>query len=334
MNTLGLNTTNYAMAPIDFAKEYGLDYIQQGDLYIMYSKEYIIEAFSALRERFACLDTEGMRAFRGSKADLSAKIDKAETIALDLVDNHLEEVFPYVPLTRQAKFSKNKSVLLYAFEIVATYNQDYFSQNEICLRLDPVEYISKKPGDAYSKYYDNILILELNDNCVFSKKRPSNMFDEKGWHGIETKKESYIKQPNLKVGSSYLDAKDTEYLFLGYAAVSATSVSKTGGLYLRLTDKFKEQIASFSTLYDFISAYIKEKQIQNRAKSEDGTDLEWKDGLNETNSKKFLTLANTFFDDEHIGYDEPLMFEFRYPDYNSRNNTVLSSMIKIEFCDK
>lgn len=346
MYSTALNLMDEYMSPVDFAKKYHLSYIhdKENDLYIMYSREDILEGFKLLRSNLKAFDDEDMKAFKGTKADLSAKIDKAETISIDLIDNHIEEIFSYVPLTKNKKFSLNKSVLLYAFDIKATFNQDYFSQSEVCLRLDPISYHRSTPNVLSSfYYYDNMLILEINDDCSYtSKKRPENMFDDKGWHKVETKKLSYLKQTELKVGSSYLDAKDSEYLFVGYCTIYTPKLKpdapnlryNSSALYIRLTDKLKKQIASASTMYDFVKGFMKERHDKACAKSEYGVSTSWCDGFNETDSKKFHTLSNTFFDSDHIGYDKPMPYEFKDFDYSSSDMSVITKTIDITFGEK
>lgn len=336
-------------------KQSGFDYVydETRDLYILYKKEHLLtdkgahlypygcnEVFACgtsftdavrhasiteLRDTFQNMKPEDAEGFIANPANIDKKrqefldkINTGETIIRNLLEQ-LPMLFDYLPLTKQNKFAKNASILLYAFDIKSVYFDVYAYQEEICLRLEPVyNSIGKNSyDDDYGEFYDNVKMLCINTSCHFQrKKRPDNIVDLDGFHQAGPTRLSYLKSDDLKIGSSYIDAKGYEYLYLGGLNENVVGKQSKQDIhcyeiaFLKIRPGILKEIEKADTLQEFMQNRV--NRILEKNKKDDG-ERDWYEGLNMTRSKKFVSHANTYFDDEHIGYDKPVLFTWWHP---------------------
>lgn len=231
-----------------------------------------------------------------------------------------EDIFDYLPYTKQGKFSKSASINLYIPNISSTYSGNYFSQSEISLQLIPLA-MPKNSGNLFEEIHSNeICVLEINEYASFtSRKKPENIIDENGNYKKLTpvKRNTYLKQQDITIGTSYIDAKGSEYLYIGniiediYFENERNGVPYSGqnkkqyeGLYLRITPKIKKDLNNYSYLGDFLYDRFNKILLKEA--------FDWWKGLNMTTSKKFVKLENVYFDNSHNKIPNNKL-EFAYP---------------------
>lgn len=220
----------------------------------------------------------------------------------------IETLFDYLPYTKSGKFARNKHIYLYIPNIKFTAYDDYFSQKEIALQLAPVMYgyIDREKGYETANM-DNVVVLQLSTNACFAgRATPETVIKDDGsFQSIEKKSIDYLKYKDLTKGVSYTDEKGSEYLYLGRVIIHRTpegytlpGISRlfeatswderinklTPPLYIRVTEKVKKELRSYSKLEDFLlDRFLKAEY------------LGLLHGFNQTESKKFVAQNTVYF---------------------------------------
>ena len=217
----------------------------------------------------------------------------------------LDELFPLLPLTKAGKFHKTAATNLYIPGIKYTVNEDYFSQSEVSLQIAAYRWLD---DDTFNwEVCPEIGILRINPDASFvGRKTPPNLIDEKGnitAPAEPPKKNKYLKQEVLVPGTSYLDPKGTEYMYLGRLREHCVEdsvdwngnprhfdmvLNLTDPLYLRMTQKAKKEVAVCATLQEYL-----------QKRFEAAEDERLFTGLKETVSKKFVDEGTVYFDADH-----------------------------------
>jgi hypothetical protein len=259
---------------------------------------------------------------------------------------NLKEIFDSLPLTKSNKFPLNKDTVLYRPNIkdtISTAHSDYFSQTEVVLLLTTYtmyrvsnnpDIIRKAIGNSLDKKSFKDLLDELegriaqivlSDNKSLYNRvgKVENIVDEKGYfhRPEETKRKTYIKEA-LTPGTSYLDAKGVEWLYLGYVNYKQTfpivkRVRYTDAnqrmqykyedifdgsenvyiaeneSYIKVTDKLKKSIASGKNLCDIL------EELARKSISKGDPAIR-----SLSTSKKMVSICNTYFNQSSIGLDK------------------------------
>lgn len=204
-------------------------------------------------------------------------VNKLCQVAEDIISKYPEQdIFSYLPLTKSGDFAKGKSILLMDTKITNTFNQDYFSQQRLQLRL--VRTFATEGDWLKDVSINNVLALEVSEYGSSSKTPP--VFDADGVpHVVEQKRAKYLKDDEIKAGAVYAEAKGTEYFYMGYYSVTIARFRENEKdeamkhlnekeivdiaqvpmhLYVRLTKKVKARVQNSLSLQDFIDSYILE----------------------------------------------------------------------------
>lgn len=267
------------------------------------------------------------------------RIDKLEKVITSIIHSkNPEKIFDYLPYTKQGKFSKTGNINLYIPNIKSTFSGEYFSQTEIALQLIPLEMPKPNGNCLESIHSGDICFLEINDRASFtSKKRPENIIDEDGNYKKVNKpsRNSYLKQDEIEVGTSYIDAKGSEYLYIGeikengkYEGIdcdgnpySGSIREKYEGLYLRVTSKISKELENCTSFEDFLYDRFYDSFIKN--------EMNFQLCLNRTTTKKFVKKGTVYFDNEHNKISNKLLFEFPKGTIKDFPNSSYSIKLKI-----
>ena len=266
------------------------------------------------------------------------RINKLEKVIKSIIySSNPEEIFDYLPYTKQGKFSKTGNINLYIPNIKSTFSGEYFSQTEIALQLIPLE-ISKNKGTFFeSTRLGDICFLEINDRASFTnKKKPENIIDEDGNYKKVNKpsRNSYLKQNELEVGTSYIDAKGSEYLYIGsfkengeYFEIDCDGNPYKGitsnefeFVYLRVTSKISKELSNYTNFEDFLYDRFNKSFLKNP--------FNCYNGLNITASKKFVKKGTIYFDNEHNKIQE---LNFNYPSGTYKDEPDLNLFVNLKF---
>lgn len=292
----------------------GFKCIENKGLYIIYNKKSLftpctisstdfVESSTSIQElkgQFILNPDEKQKDCNCTNGEALKRIKNLENVIKHIINaEHPEEIFKHLPYTKQGKFSKNGNISLYIPDIKSTYNGDYFSQTEIALQLVPLElcynFISQEKSAE-------ICTLEINPYASFTAKRPKNIIDETGRYTNYTKpkRNTYLKQTDIKAGCSYIDAKGTEFLCLGTinsifdynldhmgCPISHKLDETCENLYLKVTAKLKADLTKYDSLSDFLKYRFNTILLK--------TPYNWLRGLNMSKSKKFVKLGSEYF---------------------------------------
>lgn len=159
-----------------------------------------------------------------TKADFEEAVNRLYNLAIDIMDENLNiDIWEYLPYTKEGKFHKSNSVLIATSGIKNVWNGDYFSLEILDLRFIP--YAEEKNHRNF-KTWDEYLKATKPDGtklklCLGWSSSPSKnevpIFDGNNVpKKVEKKRNTYLKEENLKPGNIYIDKNDIKYLYLGY----------------------------------------------------------------------------------------------------------------------
>ena len=267
------------------------------------------------------------------------RIDKLEKVIKSIIySSNPEKIFDYLPYTKQGKFSKTGNINLYIPNIKSTFSGVYFSQTEIALQLIPLT-MPKNDGKIFESIHsEDICFLEINSRASFAnKKRPENIIDENGNYKKVNKpsRNTYLKQSELEFGTSYIDAKGSEYLYIGeiqengkYFGINCWGDTYTGTMknhlkfvYLRVTSKISKELRNYTNFEDFLYNRFNDNFLKNQ--------LSYCKGLNITTSKKFIKKGVIYFDNNHNKIPNEL--KFIYPKGTYKNEPDFNFFMKLKF---
>ena len=291
-----------------------------------------------LRECFSGNPNEKQEDCNCNNQEALNRIDKLEKVIKSIIySSNPEKIFDYLPYTKQGKFSKTGNINLYIPNIKSTFSGDYFSQTEIALQLIPLE-MPKPNGNWFESIHSgDICFLEINTRASFTnKKRPENIIDEDGNYKKVNKpsRNTYLKQNDLEGGTSYIDAKGSEYLYIGeiqengkYFGIDCRGNTYTGTMknhlkfvYLRVTSKISKELSNYTNFEDFLYDRFNDSFLKNR--------LSYYKGLNITTSKKFVKKGTIYFDNQHNKIPNGL--NFIYPKGTYKNEPDFNFFMKLK----
>jgi len=259
----------------------------------------VAKSISTSEEKvYNCTDTQYIEAVNGL-CYLAERIIKDYTDKLD--------IFDYIPLTKQGKFPKNQTILLADTKIANVVNGGYYvAKYKLQLRL--VEAYSSTEDFINKTCIENTLALEIDLYQKESKTLP--VFNSDGIPSkTERARNTYLKDDEIKAGSSYIDAKGTEYLYLGKLRLTGGILKDNesadnldtrklcpGHVYTKMTKQLKKlleqsQSNSLTELVDKIAiAYTNADNMWCETSK-----ISWRE-----NPRKFTQLVTTYVQDEPI----------------------------------
>jgi hypothetical protein len=273
-------------------------------------------SLSDLRKLFSGHGNEVQEGCNCKNAEALKRIDTLEVVISHLLNMpNAEQLFELLPYNKTGKLAKNKVVTLYLPKIKSVCNTyEYASQTEVALQLRPLEVEPTKAYQYKRDKLEGVLVLEINGSASFATNKPENLIDDTGVLKAQPEnytRHKYLKQNELKVGTSYTDSKGSEYLYLGairekysYTELSTMRVTRSNDgimkyIYLRITSGVKKEILRYNSLYDYLSArFTKNYCDKNNI-------LNWNKGCNYTESKKFVSI-NTVYANESDLLNRPI----------------------------
>lgn len=226
------------------------------------------------------------------------EIHKLEQIIQDLLQpEKLDKIFDYLPYTKSGKFHRKQHIDLYITNLKETVNQDYFRQTQIALQIIPAAaYFIQNDGMIGERGLDDFAYIAINTQASYTNKaQVEPIIDENGNFRKPAKRSrsQYLPQESLVPGTSYLDNKNSEYLYLGcldiqyelnFGSCTIRKNIKPGPYYLRITPSTKKRIQQAIDLTGLLIDHFQ------RSKSEVITS-----GLNRTVTKRFTSVGTTYF---------------------------------------
>lgn len=307
-------------------------------VYIVYNEKKLYNDIENLKGLYGGKPEDTIEGSNCDNATAIARLDNLKQVVKHIANlRNTDELFDSLTYTKAGKFPKNKKITLYLPDLKSTFSGEYFSQMEIALQLVPIEIM---PTDTFSFNWDqvdDIRYIEVTDRASFTNtKRPENIINVDGTlhKAAPTKRNTYLKQDELQVGSSYTDAKGSEYLYLGIinSEYQCSDVRKCDGstysnggwgqvkyAYLRVTKGVKKELEKSKSLYDFLYKRFEGKLLK--------TCWYWDEGLNNTESKKFTEL-NTVYFDEAASELKDMAFNFEKGTWNDYPNLKIYHNIK------
>lgn len=313
-------------------------YDNKRKLYIFFNKSMLTDEILQLRNEYGGAANEKNEDANCTNREAMSRIDDLEKVVNFITTSPAKEnIFEYIPYTKAQKFSKTGSINLFIPNLKSTYSGDYFSQTEVSLQLTPVEILAYTSEGFKSFKLDDVCTIEINTSASFtSKKTPANIIsaDCKFTGAIPPARNKYLKQKELIPGSSYIDSKGSEYLYIGSAGSVyhykdedengkhewSHSDPESDGVYLRVTANVKKKLARHTEFKDF----LRERFNEQFAKTND-----WHTGLNFTTSKKFVSLGNIYFDSDHNKTKDDFVFEKSKGSVPGRPNFESKMIVKI-----
>ena len=320
------------------------------NLYILYNKHFLLYntnnfsedvSINKLRTWYQGNPKEKIEGSNCTNEDALKRIDILEKIVKYIINSsNKDDIFNYLPYTKTNKFSKSGAINLFIPNIKSTYSGDYFSQTEIALQLRPLEIMPSKGFSFSGVKFNEICTLEINPRASFiNKKTPENIIDENcNFQIINTSlRNKYLKQQDLVPGCSYIDAKGSEYLYIGIASYHTcceymdnnNNISRNNYsgknikyLYLRVTSNVKKKLLKYTNFSDFLNNRFDEVLKKEL--------FDWDKGLNITESKKFVSLDTIYFDSQHnktndaFVYQKPKGSIKEYPDMSMDINIKIN----------
>lgn len=270
------------------------------------------------------IDSEDGITYKCTSKDYTDATNKLCELAQDIIDKYPElDIFKYIPLTKDGNFAKGQSILLADSGITNTWNQDYFAQKKLQLRL--VKSYSSEMDWIKDKPIENTLALEIDEFNAGGKTEP--VFDKDGIpHEVVKTRAKYLKDNEIKAGCVYAEQKGTEYLYLGYYSIME-SYEKTekrqqtlekfssneikyawqipAHYYIRLTKKIRKMAEEHPNLQDFLDYYY---SINN------DKDKYLTDGMSvRENPRKFVEQTDTLFNNTDVS--DHILYGKEKPDY-------------------
>lgn len=312
---------------LDKLKSVGFEIVKhpERDLYIVYNERELfrvggrysgIWSIGYLKDEFSGPPQEKHKGCNITNQEALTRISKLESALKELLKpGKLEELFPVLPLTKAGKFHKSAAINLYIPGIKYTTTEEYFSQTEVALQL-----ATYGPRWSDGAVWPDIAIVRINAYASFvERKTPPNLIDTKGNIFAPTevpKKNKHFKLEELVPGTSYLDRKGTEYLYLGQLQMHQVDdyyldydgvyyhtdcMGMSLPLCLRMSPKAKKEVSACTSLREFFQKRF------DAAKDE-----YLLTGLKELFSNKFVEKGTVYFDEKHSKFhglhvEKPLM---------------------------
>lgn len=227
--------------------KYGHTFIHDSkrNLYIFFDKNELKDSISNIKKCFNGNPNDKIEGSNCTNGEALKRIDTLDKIVDFLTTNPNNiDIFDYLPYTKDGKFSKSGAISLFCPDIKNTWSGDYFAQYEVVLELEAYK------NHTYDLESNEIAVMTVTMKSLCDKKSPKNVIDENCNFIplVKTKRNSYLKQSDLVPGTSYTDAKGSEYLYIGGMSDSKHITPS----YIKVTKKIKNDLAKFTTLYDYL----------------------------------------------------------------------------------
>jgi hypothetical protein len=192
---------------------------------------------------------------------------------------NLEQLFECLTYTKAGLFPANKNTILYRPNLrEGVMYQEYYSSSEVVIQLTTykpdlfecrIKHIDK---DSCKNFVGKIAEIEINGAADLSGRvgAVENIIDENGvFHRPSTDtvgtRNSYLKASDLVPGTSYLDAKGVEWLYIGW--INLLSCCGSDGVenrriyqyqgHLKVTGPLKKKLQSGQNINGIIGEIYK-----------------------------------------------------------------------------